>query len=585
MPHRARLNALKISSALRDSCITEKYTYPIFTKDLLAGITVAIISIPLAMALAIASGAPPQAGIYTAIIAGLVVSITGGSRLSVSGPTAALVVLLYPITEKFGFSGLIMATFMAGIIMMGMALLRLGKFVEYISDSVTQGFTTGIAVVIATLQLKDFLGLNIKMPESYIDKVSTIIHALPATNFFEASVGLLTLFILIIWPRLRLPITGHLPAALIAAIAAIYLTHLGHPIATIGSKFSYVLADGVTGNGIPPVFPAIHLPWVKIQDGVSQFWTLQEIESLLPSAFAIAMLGAIESLLCAMALDGMTDKRHHANGELLGQSLGNLLVPFFGGFASTAAIARSAANFQAGGQTPISTIINAIITLLALLLLAPLLSYLPMASMAALLMMVSWHLFDYKKLISAVTKSPSSDVTILLVCSLLTIIFNMVIAISVGVILASLLFMRDISAMTHIRDISADPKQVPGGLPEGWVVFKIYGPLFFAVAERIFTEVIHHTHHKRGIILYVEGVPLLDAAGIAALQRFMAICKKRNATVMMTDIQPQPLRMMVRAHIKPVDQEFVIVPNLARAVWMAQTNNLVNEQDISVIIF
>jgi SulP family sulfate permease len=318
---------------------------------------------------------------------------------------------------------------------------------------------------------------------------------------------------------------------------------------------------------------------------VSQFWTLQEIESLLPSAFAIAMLGAIESLLCAMALDGMTDKRHHANGELLGQSLGNLLVPFFGGFASTAAIARSAANFQAGGQTPISTIINAIITLLALLLLAPLLSYLPMASMAALLMMVSWHLFDYKKLISAVTKSPSSDVTILLVCSLLTIIFNMVIAISVGVILASLLFMRDISAMTHIRDISADPKQVPGGLPEGWVVFKIYGPLFFAVAERIFTEVIHHTHHKRGIILYVEGVPLLDAAGIAALQRFMAICKKRNATVMMTDIQPQPLRMMVRAHIKPVDQEFVIVPNLARAVWMAQTNNLVNEQDISVIIF
>lgn len=585
MPHRKRLNSLKIASAFRESCIDEKYNYKKFTKDLFAGVTVAIISIPLAMALAIACGAPPQSGIYTAIIAGFVVALTGGSRLSVSGPTAAFVVLLYPITEKFGFSGLVMATFMAGMIMFAMALMRLGKFIEYISDSVTQGFTTGIAVVIATLQLKDFLGLNIKLPESYIEKVGIIVNALPTTNFYEMSVGFITLLILILWPRLRLPITGHLPAAIIGALIAAYLTHTGHPIATIGSKFSYVLTDGTTGNGIPPTLPAFHFPWLKIQDGVEQLWSWQEIESLLPAAFAIAMLGAIESLLCAMALDSMTGKRHHANGELLGQSLGNLITPFFGGFACTAAIARSAANFQAGGLTPVSTIIKAIIVLLALLLFAPLLSYLPMASMAALLLIVSWHLFDYKKLKYSLTKSPSSDVIILLTCSLLTIIFNMVIAISVGVILASLLFMRDISAMTHIRDISDDAKQVPGGLPEGWIAFKVYGPLFFAVAERVFTEIVHRTHDKRGIILYMEGVSLLDAAGIAALERFTAICKKQNKVLMMADLQSQPLRMIARAHIKPIDREFVFAPNLARAVWMAQTDNLVNEQDISVIIF
>lgn len=585
MPHRARLNSLSIASAFRESCINEKYTTKKFSNDLFAGITVAIISIPLAMALAIASGAPPQAGIYTAIISGFIVALTGGSRLSVSGPTAAFVVLLYPITEKFGFSGLVMASFMAGIIMMAMALMRLGKFIEYISDSVTQGFTTGIAVVIATLQLKDFLGLNIKLPETYIGKVSVIAAALPTTHIDELCVGLATLLVLALWPRLRLPITGHLPAAVVGALVAFYLNASGHSIATIGSKFSYVLADGSSGHGIPPTFPELHMPWIKRQDGVDTYWSMQEIEALLPVAFSIAMLGAIESLLCAMALDGMTGKRHHTNGELLGQSLGNLVTPFFGGFASTAAIARSAANFQAGGQTPVSTIIKSITVLLALLLFAPLLSYLPMASMAALLLMVSWHLFDYKKLVHAIRKSPSSDIIVLITCTLLTIIFNMVIAISVGVVLASLLFMRDISAMTHIRNISDDPKQVPGGLPEGWVVFKVYGPLFFAVAERIFTEVAHHATQKRGIILYMEGVALLDAAGIKALQRFIKTCKQENKVLLLADIQSQPLRMMGRAHIKPIDRELILAPNLARAVWMVQTNNLVNEQDISIIIF
>ncbi|PXF29851.1 transporter [Pokkaliibacter plantistimulans] len=578
MPHRAHLFSLRIGHALRESCLNETYNLQRLSKDLLAGITVGIIAIPLSMALAIASGVAPQYGLYTAIIAGFLIALTGGSRYSISGPTAAFVVILYPVAQQFGLGGLLLASLLSGLILILLALLRLGRLIEYIPEAVTLGFTGGIAVSIATLQIKDFFGLSVgQLPERYLPKVEALLLALPGSHWPSVLVAGLTLAIMLLWPKLKTPVPAHLPAVLAGSLLALALNHLGWQVDTIGSRFSYVLADGSQGQGIPPVLPELAWPWSHPgADGKPLAWSWAMVQALLPSAFAIAMLGAIESLLCAVVLDGMTGKRHSANSELLGQGIGNVITPFFGGITATAAIARSAANFRAGAQSPLAAMIHALVVLLALLSLSPLLAYLPMPAMAALLLMVAWNMSEAPKAVHLLKTAPRGDVLVFLTCLLLTILFDMVIAITAGILLAAVLFMQEMAAMTQVTDITDGKRVRDAQLPAGWRVFKINGPLFFAAAERIFGELAQlHRQQQRsgeplpGMILYLDGVTVLDAGGLSALLKLMDQCRHAGVSLWLADMQQQPLRTLRHAGVRPEPGVTAWFPTLQAALERA----------------
>ncbi|GAA0844389.1 C4-dicarboxylic acid transporter DauA [Marinobacter szutsaonensis] len=568
MPHRAHLFSLRIAHAFREACVNERYTGRRFGRDVMAGITVGIIAIPLAMALAIASGVAPQYGLYTAFIAGFIIALTGGSRYSISGPTAAFVVILYPIAQEYGLGGLLLATLMSGILLVIMALMRLGRFIEYIPESVTLGFTGGIAVVIATLQVKDFLGLPVvAMPEHYWDKLAVLAEALPDVDGMSTLVALATLAVMLIWPRLRTPVPAHLPAVLVGSALALWFNANGAGIETIGSRFSYLLPDGSEGAGIPPFLPEFAWPWQQPgPDGQALGFSWDLLRELLPAAFAIAMLGAIESLLCAVVLDGMSGKRHSANSELMGQGLGNMVVPFFGGITATAAIARSAANFRAGAESPVSAMIHAGVVLLALVSLAGVLAYLPMPAMAALLVMVAWNMSEAPKAVHLLKTAPRSDVLVFLTCFGLTVALDMVIAITTGVLLAAVLFMREMAQMTRVTDITKSERIAREELPEGWQVFKINGPLFFAAADRIFGELAELSRQARGFVLYMDGVTILDAGGLSALTKLIDTCRDSGSQVVIADLQFQPLKTLARAGIKPEEGVSRFYPTLDAAL-------------------
>ncbi|MCE9943430.1 MULTISPECIES: C4-dicarboxylic acid transporter DauA [Aeromonas] len=567
MHNQASLQGVKLAIALRQSCIDEPYSVARFGRDLIAGITVGIIAIPLAMALAIASGVPPQHGLYTAIIAGIVIAVTGGSRFSISGPTAAFVVILYPVAQQFGVGGLLMATLISGFFLVAMGMARLGRLIEYIPPSVTLGFTGGIAIVIATLQIKDFFGLHVpEMPETYVGKVQALAHALPSWQWGDTLVGVATLAVLLLWPRLRLPVPGHLPAVLVGVGLGVGLHALGVDVATIGSKFSYTLADGTQGMGIPPIAPTLVMPWaLPGPDGAPVVWDLAAIERLLPAAFSMAMLGAIESLLCAVVLDGMTGRKHSSNGELVGQGLGNILAPFFGGITATAAIARSAANVRAGATSPISGIVHALVVLAAILVLAPWLSWLPLSAMAALLLLVAWNMSEAHKVVDLVRRAPRSDVLVLLVCLSLTVIFDMVIAITFGVILASLLFMREIAKMTRLHNL-AEHGRYASEVPAQTLLYKINGPLFFAAAERVFEELLAQVGEHKALILQMEAVSILDAGGLSAFQQFAKRMAKSGVQLKVAELQFQPLKTLARAKVRPVPGELEFYGSLEEAI-------------------
>lgn len=552
MHKQASLNSVKLAIALRQSCIDEPYSMARFGRDLIAGVTVGIIAIPLAMALAIASGVPPQHGLYTAIIAGIVIAVTGGSRYSISGPTAAFVVILYPVAQQFGVGGLLMATLISGLFLVAMGMARLGRLIEYIPPSVTLGFTGGIAIVIATLQIKDFFGLSVpEMPETYLGKVEALTAALPSWQWGDTLVGVATLAVLLLWPRLRLPVPGHLPAVLVGVGLGFGLHYFGVDVATIGSKFSYTLADGSQGMGIPPIAPTLVMPWaLPGPDGLPVEWNLAAVERLLPAAFSMAMLGAIESLLCAVVLDGMTGRKHSSNAELVGQGLGNIFAPFFGGITATAAIARSAANVRAGATSPISGIVHALVVLAAILVLAPWLSWLPLSAMAALLLIVAWNMSEAHKVVELIRRAPKSDVLVLLVCLSLTVIFDMVIAITFGVILASLLFMREIAKMTKLHDL-AEHKRYAHEVPNNGLLYKINGPLFFAAAERVFAELESQVKGHKVLVLQMEAVSILDAGGLSAFLHFGKQMAKAGVELRVAELQFQPLKTLARAKVRP----------------------------------
>ncbi len=538
-----------VAAALRRT-FRAGYTFGDLRGDLLAGMIVGVVALPLSMALAIASGVPPQHGLYTAIIAGGVTAVLGGSSVQVTGPTAAFVVILAPISAKFGPGGLMVATLIAGCMLVGAGIARLGRLIEFIPYPVVTGFTSGIAVVIATLQLKDFLGLQVAtMPDHYVEKVSALFAALPTMRVNDLLIGLLTLAILIVLPRVSRRIPSPLVALPVAAIVA-YVLHRMYPafdVATIQSRFTYV-QDGITHAGIPRLPPMPSLPWsFPGADGAPLVLSMDLLRSLVPSAFAIAMLGAIESLLSAVVADGMTGLKHDPDAELIAQGAGNVVAPFFGGIAATGAIARTATNIRCGGRSPLAALFHSAFILAAVLVLAPALGYMPMAAMAALLFVVAWNMSEVKHFVHLLRVGPGSDVFVLVTCFGLTVIFDMVVSVSVGVVLAALLLMRRMADLSSVKLVDSHPIAPGEKLPSGLLIYEIAGPLFFGAAQKAMSSLRTVQHGVQAVVLDMQSVPAMDATGLVNLESTIERLRKAGVFVVLAGVQKQPLRIIARA--------------------------------------
>ncbi|MBN1209757.1 MAG: C4-dicarboxylic acid transporter DauA [Myxococcaceae bacterium] len=541
--------------------------------DVLAGVVVGIIALPLSMALAIASGVPPQHGIYTAIVAGAATALLGGSRTQVSGPTAAFVVVLAPVSAKFGLGGLLLATVMAGLFLVALGLARMGRLLQYIPYPVTTGFTAGIAVVIATLQLKDFLGLTVReMPEHFLDKVRALVEALPTLRASDLGVGAATLAVLLLWPR----ITKRIPAPLVALALGAVMAALGHhllpdlEIATIGSRFSYLLG-GEVRSGIPQLPPLPVLPWtLPGANGQPLTLSFALLRELAPSALAIALLGAIESLLSAVVADGMAGTRHDPDTELVAQGVGNLLAPFFGGFAATGAIARTATNIRAGGRSPVAALVHAAFVLLTVLVLAPILAWLPMASLAALLMLVAWNMSEVQHFTHVLRVAPKSDVTVLLTCFGLTVVFDMVVGVTAGIVLAALLFMRRMAEISGARVSEGQHPTLREPLPRGVVLYEIGGPLFFGAAQKAMSTLEEIAASVWVVILDVSAVPAMDATGLVNLESALERMAQARVLVIIAGLQAQPAKVLEKAGLGPREGLLALCPTLEAAIEVAR---------------
>lgn len=557
---------LRPAAALRES-LAEGYTLQKLRGDVLAGIVVGVVALPLSMALAIASGVPPQHGLYTAVIAGFLSAALGGSKTLVSGPTAAFVVILAPISHQYGTGGLLVATMMAGLMMIGLGLARMGQLIQFIPHPVTTGFTTGIGVVIAILQLKDVLGLQIEeMPEHTMQKLVAMAHALPTMNPADLGLATLTLVTLIYWPR----ITTKVPSPIVALALASVVARVFHlDVATIGSRFSYVV-DGQTFPGIPRMPPTPLLPWsLPGADGGAFALDFETVRTLFPAAFAIATLGAIESLLSAVVSDGMAGTKHDPDAELVAQGTSNLIAPFFGGFASTGAIARTATNIRAGGKTPIAAMVHAVFVLAAVVLLAPVLGYLPMSALAGLLLMVAYNMSELKHFTHIARVAPKSDVSVLLVCFGLTVVFDMTISVSAGMVLAAFLFMRRMAEISGSKMVVGPHPGLREPLPRGVALYEIAGPLFFGAAQKAMSQMHAIDEHHRIVILEMGGVPAMDATGLVALESALDRLRNDGMFVILASVQAQPAKVFEKAGI--TDSEHIaMASSLSTAVARAK---------------
>ncbi len=536
--------------ALRKS-IQNKPSFVDIQTNIMAGLTVGVIALPLSMALAIASGVPPQHGLYTAIIAGIVISLSGGSKVNISGPTAAFVVVLLPIVQSYGLGGLLISGFMAGIILVLMGLARLGRLIEIVPYPVIIGFTAGIGVVIGTFQIKDFLGLEIaSMDGNYLDKLSLIFQSLPSLSWQETLIGVVSFVTLWMWPRLHSKIPGHLIALTVGALLAWLLGQYvpGFSVATIGSRFQYEI-NGVVGSGVPSLLPGFEWPWnLPGADGKPIGLSFELVRLLLPSAITIAVLGSLESLLCAVVADGMSGKKHSPNDELIGQGIGNMIVPLFGGLPATAAIARTSANIKAGGSMPLSSVVHSLFLLLAILYLAPLLSYVPMASMAALLLMVAWNMSEAKHFVRTVKIAPRDDVLVLLLCFSLTVLFDMTVAVAVGMGLAAALFIRRSISLTAATEVECDHEAY--NLPDSIAVYDINGPLFFGSAQKALKTISTVSPDVKVIILDMTEVTMLDMSAIVAMESILADLAANDIALIINDLQPRMILKLRRAGIR-----------------------------------
>jgi SulP family sulfate permease len=534
--------------------------------DLAAGLTVGIIAIPLAMALAIAVGVAPQHGLYTVLIAAPLIALLGGSRFNISGPTAAFVVILLPITQQYGLGGLLLCTMLAGLILIALGLLRAGKLISFVPYPVTLGFTAGIGIVIATLQIKDFLGLRPEgTADHYVAQVMSLAEALPSFQVGDALVGLVTLGVLIVWPRFVPKVPGHLVALLVGTLLGLLLEGIGLSLDTLGERFSYTV-DGIEHPGIPPFLPSFAWPWsLPGPDGQPLVLSFELIRQLAAPAFAIAMLGAIESLLCAVVADGMAGTKHDPNAELLGQGIGNLVAPLFGGITATAALARTATNVKAGAFSPLSGIVHAGVVLLAMLLLAPLFSYLPMSALAALLLMVAWNMSEAHHVVHAIKVAPRTDVLVLLVCLVLTVLFDMVLAVGVGLLLAAGLFIKRMSDVTDTASLPPDYHHALQDLPEGVMAYAVRGPLFFGAAEKALDTLRRFDREIKVVIVEMSAVPFLDLTALAALESIRDDYRRHGIGLVLVGTPARVRLKLRRAGIHRREGELAFVRNLAQA--------------------
>lgn len=509
------------------TCIKD-YNKQQFLKDLSSGVIVAIIALPLSIALAIASGVSPEKGLYTAIIGGFIVSFLGGSKVQIGGPTGAFVIIVYGIIEKYGLDGLIISTIMAGLFLTIMGFLKLGSLIRFIPASITSGFTSGIAVVIFSTQIKDFLGLSIKsVPSEFIHKWGAYLKNLNTFNPQSLLISLLTLGCIIFWPKLNKKIPGAFLAIILTTVITLTF-NLDTP--TIGSVF---------GN-LSSSLPSLSIPSVN----------LSTILNLVFPALTIAILAAVESLLSAVVADNMIDGRHRSNMELVAQGFANIFSGLFGGIPVTGAIARTAANIKNGGRTPVAGMVHSVILLLIMFLFMPYVKLIPMASLAAILVMVSYNMGEWDAF-KNLLKAPKSDSLIFIVTFLLTVFFDLVFAISVGVVLSSLLFMRKMAEFTSVKSIiddidSVDLLEIKKTLkyPEDVAMYEINGPFFFGATDKFISAIRDISYMPKILIIKMDKVPIMDSTAYHSFEMLLDICNKQNTKLLLLNVQPQPLNTL-----------------------------------------
>ena len=537
-----QLQSLRLFVPKSIVCFREGYTRERLMRDLIAGVVVGIVALPLALAFAIASGVPPERGLYTAVIAGFLISALGGSRVQIGGPTGAFVVIVYGIVAKYGYDGLVVITVMAGVILVILGLARMGALIKFIPYPVITGFTSGIAVIIFSSQLKDFFGLTMgAVPADFMEKWAAYAGNFRSINLPTTLVAVGTLVILAVWPR----ISRMVPAPFVAMLVATAVVKtFDLPIATIGTRF------GTVPSSLPmPHWPAV--PWTHLKD-------------LFSPALTVALLAAIESLLSAVVADGMIGTRHKSNMELVAQGVANIASPLFGGIPATGAIARTATNIRAGGRTPLAGMAHALTLLLILIFLGKWAAMVPLCALAAILVVVAFHMSEWRSF-AGLLRAPRSDLVVLILTFALTIFVDLTVAVQVGIVVSSLLFMKRMSDMTYvegvsdeIRDASDDPGEIDESLrgrrvvsgheiPPGVEVYEVNGPFFFGAADKIKDVLNEIAKPPKVFILRMRNVPAIDATGIHALEQMAKKCRHDGTRMILTEIRQQPLRAIVRA--------------------------------------
>ena len=521
----------------------EGYTREQVMRDLVAGVVVGIVALPLALAFAIASGVPPERGLYTAIVAGFLISALGGSRVQIGGPTGAFVVIVYGIVTRFGYDGLAVCTMLGGLVLVILGLARLGALIKFIPYPVITGFTSGIAVIIFSSQVKDFLGLKMgAVPPDFADKWVAFAEHFRSFDLQTTLVALLALAVLIVWPRFSTMVPGPFVAMVLATVVVRFF-HL--PVETIGSRF------GAVTSALPiPHLP--HIPWMNMKQFISP-------------ALTVALLAAIESLLSAVVADGMIGSRHKSNMELVAQGVANIVSPFFGGIPATGAIARTATNVRTGGRTPLAGMTHAVTLLLILVFFGKWASMVPLSALAAILVVVAYHMSEWRSF-AGLLRAPRSDLVVLLLTFILTVFVDLTVAVQVGIVVASLLFMKRMSDITNVEGITSemrDPTEDPGDIsymrrrqrvvisgheiPAGVDIYEVNGPFFFGAADKLKDVMGDIARPPKVFILRMRNVPVIDATGIHALEQMVKRCRSEGTTLILTEIRKQPLRAIVRA--------------------------------------
>lgn len=499
-------------------------------KDIISGIIVAIIALPLSIALALASGVAPEQGLYTAIVAGFVVSFLGGSRVQIAGPTAAFATIVAGIVATEGMDGLIISTILAGIFLVIMGFCRFGSLIKYIPTTITLGFTFGIAVTIVVGQIKDFCGMTFEgSPVETMEKVEEIFKSLSTFNPLAFLIGLISLAILILWPKKL----SKIPPSLIAVIVgAVIVKVSGMNVNTIGDLYQI--------SSAPPKFTFPE-------------FTFERVKALIPNAFTIAILAAIESLLSCVVADGMIGSKHRSNMELTAQGAANIASALFGGIPATGAIARTAANIKNGGRTPIAGMVHAVVLLIVLVVLMPYAAMIPMPTIAAILFVVAYNMCGWREIVNCIKISPKSDIAVLILTLVLTVVFDLVVAIGVGIVLAALLFMKRMADVTeghdwiYVDDEDTDPDHISlKKVPENTRVYEINGPMFFAASDK-FNYILDSTKGIDVLVLRMRNVPAIDASGVEMLDKITKRCKKHNIEVVFSHVNDQPMKAMEKA--------------------------------------